>query len=258
MKKLLLIPVLVSIMNLFSCQSDDNSSTDSNCKVIARYTDGFIYDEYFGDIVYPVNSSGKIQFKYEGDNINQVNGGITSSSDPLSFNSIYSFNDSYKEDVTFSNNYVYTKNQTLYLNIFEIIDKKIISKNIGNRSIKSYCVYQYDNDKIYEKDMETNKLIRTFYMKNGNLERVERIGEFAGRTYKIEYIFSDYDSKDNLLKGKFYVDGAFYIAFSKNNYRTYSIKRTEITDGNIISTSSEDYTIGKEKFANLYETDCSK
>ena len=55
-----------------------------------------------------------------------------------------------------------------------------------------------------------------------------RTGQLIG---KREIHFEDYDTNPNPLEGKFYIIGAFYRAFSKNNFTKYTIKYYLSFDG---------------------------
>lgn len=74
---------------------------------------------------------------------------------------------------------------------------------------------------------------------------------------KVEFIYSDYDQSINLLKGFYYIHGAFYNAFSINNYKkrevnTYSCSNNQYTQ---ISSSivSINYSIDSNNIPDLFE-----
>ena len=89
--------------------------------------------------------------------------------------------------------------------------------------------YEYDGDIILE--MAAGQIRRKFYMSAGNLVKVELfIRNGTTNLKKIEYVFSQYDNTINLLKGKFYINGKFFNAFSENNYRRIDIKFYNFVD----------------------------
>ena len=61
---------------------------------------------------------------------------------------------------------------------------------------------------------------RTFYFKNNNLEKVvSKRKNSQGEYYLVrEILFQNYDNSPNPFKNMYYVRGAFYRAFSENNY----------------------------------------
>lgn len=103
--------------------------------------------------------------------------------------------------------------------------------------------YTYNNNQVIEKSNE-GEVIRTFYLEEGNLVKVETNKyEFGELTYKKELLFIDYDDKPNTLKNKFYIPGAFYRAFSKNNYTKYQLNEYRMVDGEFIQTSSYGFSM---------------
>jgi hypothetical protein len=100
--------------------------------------------------------------------------------------------------------------------------------------------YHYANDKI----IETMNGLQTsvFYLTNSNITKIEKFQYNISKEIvsKTEFIYLDYDQSINLLKGYYYIHGAFYNAFSTNNYKkrfvnTYSYSNYQYTQ---ISTSS--------------------
>lgn len=62
--------------------------------------------------------------------------------------------------------------------------------------------------------------------------------------YKKEIIFQDFDNKPNPLKGLYYLTGAFYRAFSANNYSACTINQyMRMTDGKIEKIGSYSFSI---------------
>lgn len=118
-------------------------------------------------------------------------------------------------------------------------------------------IYQYENGKI----IETLNGLQTsvFYLTNNNLTKIEKFqynisNEIVSKT---EFIYSDYDQSINLLKGCYYIHGAFYNAFSTNNYQTrvvntYSYSNNQYTQ---LSTSNVtiNYKVDSNNIPDLFE-----
>jgi len=86
--------------------------------------------------------------------------------------------------------------------------------------------YQYSDNMITEiTDHYTSK--RFFYFNEGNLSKVrtEWYDNQGKLSQKKEITFQDFDQNPNPFKNLYYVRGAFFRAFSKNNYRSYSISQ---------------------------------
>ena len=86
--------------------------------------------------------------------------------------------------------------------------------------------YAYADNQIIETDA-AGRIRRKFYFENDNLAKiVSQFNNSQGNVVlKEEIIFQDYDQKLNPFKNMYHVTGAFYRAFSKNNYTSYTINQ---------------------------------
>lgn len=104
--------------------------------------------------------------------------------------------------------------------------------------------YTYANDQITE-TFKTSYTRRTFFMDKNNLVKVTAEHyDPQGNLYSTkEILFLDYDDHPNPFKNRYYITGAFFRAFSQNNYRAYTInqygKTSDSTFG-LITTSHVD------------------
>ncbi|MFZ4455874.1 MAG: hypothetical protein ACOYOT_06600 [Bacteroidales bacterium] len=102
--------------------------------------------------------------------------------------------------------------------------------------------YTYSSNKI----IETNNDLQTtiIHLNNSNVERIERFQyDISKEIYsKTEYIYSDYDQSINLLKGLYYIHGAFNNAFSANNYRKSSLNIYSVSNNQLTLKSSTNET----------------
>lgn len=159
-----------------------------------------------------------------------------------------------KEDV------VYTENNFPFASYSDTIkyilnNGKLIERKVYNQGLD--YLYQYGNGKIIER---LNGLQTTiFYLTDDNVTRIEKIQYNSENKIisKKEFIYSDYDQSINMLKGYYYIHGAFYNAFSKNNYKkrevnSYSYSNNQYT---LTSTSnlSFEYDIDENNIPNLFE-----
>ena len=136
----------------------------------------------------------------------------------------------------------------------KLIERKVL---IGNYNQELDYTYQYENDKIIEtmNGLQTSVL----YLTNNNISKIEKFQYNNSKEIisKTEFIYSDYDQSINLLKGYYYVHGAFYNTFSTNNYQkrvvnTYSFNNNQYTQ---LSTSSLsiNYNIDTNNIPDLFE-----
>lgn len=165
-------------------------------------------------------------------------------------------------------NYIFTENAYPYntysdttkyvIKSGKLIERIIIKKN--PYSLLDYT-YQYTGNKIIE---TLNGVLQTsiIYLSSNNVSKFENFiyNNSKEIIYKTEIIYSDYDQSINLLKGYYYIHGAFYNSFSTNNYKkrevnTYSCNNNQYTQ---ISNSSVtfDYIVDSNNIPDMfgYET----
>jgi hypothetical protein len=100
---------------------------------------------------------------------------------------------------------------------------KIIRKN-GFHPEGFAVNYIYSENQIIETtDYSLTK--RFFYFDNGNLNKVQtEFYDYQGKVIEMkEILFQDFDKNPNPFKNLFYARGAFFRAFSNNNYISYRI-----------------------------------
>lgn len=271
MKKIFLFGILTFL--IVSCTKNDDVTVVPK-KITSVKTETLFYDDITlssPEYYYNHPFSSKITFEYDNLNrINKVVGGLLL---------VYGNNignqwilaDEAQDNIYYENNIIKVEcsyNSTYYKPYnkeFTVLNNKIISSsvtyiypnNTPTAPSLSYT-YEYSNNIIKEKKSDGN-IYRTFTMTNGNLSKVEEIvygfnGQLIG---KKEYLFSDYDNTENLLKGKFYINGAFYKAFSNNNYRKV-INNTYKFDNNqfvLLNSSTINLTFGYDSnnISDLFE-----
>jgi len=235
MKKILIPFVL--IFCFVGCEEPDEVSVNSplmSCN--AQYLN-FEDNHLFGNtgVVYPPPDSGKtrIVFDYDGNRIVKVSGGFDFIPGGANFIEGLMFTSEIYDSIVHQGNaaYVYTRPERHYTFTndqpenpiaYETDDRGYLKK-VTRRSGKE-LFYAWEEDKITEmtRDEET---IRTFYMAAGNLMRVEAITtRNNGEPWKKkEMIFTGYDQAPNPLRNKYHILGAFYRAFSQNNYTKMTI-----------------------------------
>jgi len=100
--------------------------------------------------------------------------------------------------------------------------------------------YTYSENQVTETD--NNGLTRRkFYFENNNLIKVvTEVYDLQGELFsKKEILFQEFDNKPNPFKHMYFVKGAFFRAFSENNYHKFTVNEySHLFDGTfgIIST----------------------
>jgi hypothetical protein len=111
---------------------------------------------------------------------------------------------------------------TYYLNTQNKIEK--ITKTFNNSNLYEYS-YIYSGDSIQEM-INDSILGRTFYYNVNNLAKVvtKKFNTQGKLISKKEMLFENYDQNPNPLKNHYYLPGAFFRAFSNNNYKSLTIQ----------------------------------
>jgi hypothetical protein len=250
---------LLIIFSFFSCSNSENPIPTSTCK-LERIEAGALFYEYidFDDAIGFATTFEGVLLNYDNSGrISTINGGPTlvasgSNQDSWLFTNIPSYTVFY-EDNTVSINHNVTFFDSETLNTYSINNDKIISRNVVstlnyfNYELAEYT-YQYFDD--YIEESRNNELFRTLFFENNNLVKIEQLrygniedplGEPNTLVGKTDYIFSDYDTNENLMKGLFFLDGAFYKAFSNNNYQKISRYNYNYSDGEFTPSGNESF-----------------
>lgn len=194
---------------------------------------------------YNPDYSGKLNFEYDNfQRIVKVKGGLKTIY--LVFPSVttWAFNDDVSDTITYDGEIISVR----YSNNLQRrpFDKEFLVSNgeLKSRKVTLYYrpfnaapeiyTYEYITDGVIEKKNGVN--YRTFTIQNGNVTKVEHLIYNSDNqiTGKEEYLFTDYDNGINLLKGKYYINGALFKAFSNNNYKGYKYYKYHVDNGNYI------------------------
>ena len=269
-KRIFLFGILTFL--IVSCTNNNDETVlpkrVTSVKYIALIYDDITLSNYYNP------SSGKISFEYDNLNrINKVIGGLVLAGSLTNFYEL-TLGDEAQDNISYENNVIkvecsYNTDYRPYNKEFVVQNDKIISRSVVN--INPYSTpaivftYEYLNNTVIEK--KDGNSFRTFTITNGNLTNVEQINYgyvkienvWVGNQIigKKEYVFSDYDNTENLLKGKFYINGAFFNAFSNNNYRKMVINYYAFVNNQYVLNdySTLDFNFGYDSnnISNLFE-----
>lgn len=137
-----------------------------------------------------------------------------------------------------------TQNSSLNPVIFSLgADGRLIGISKANPSGRMRELFTYSSHNIVETNMSGDTL-GEFYFENKNLVKVESyVYGPEGKIFsKEEILFSGYDNNINPFEHKYFVKGAFYRAFSQNNYDTYKRRvYNSSSDGTLYLADSAKY-----------------
>lgn len=269
MKKSILIG-MISLIS-FACSNDTKNNNEKECRLVsAKITDFYYDDVILSNTAINSDFSGKISFEYDNQNrISKIKGGLLYMPDGNNGNKWVLSND-VEDVVAYDNNTIkvdYSANSDArpYQKEFTLNNGVLVSRKVTRiyplKVDPVVYTYEYNGDEIKEKI--NGNVYRTFTLSAGNLIKIEQIKyDFISNeiTGKKEYLFLNYDASGNLLKGKFFVNGAFFKAFSKNNYtalkiKEYTFKNNEYTLEDESSMSFE-LTYDTDNIASLFEREC--
>ncbi|MGE0018343.1 MAG: hypothetical protein AB7S72_01645 [Draconibacterium sp.] len=259
MKNIVIIVILISLF--WSCKQDEVITPVPRLKNCAIEYLCFIDDNkylYNSSLTFPPNDPLKtiVTFDYENNQIIKTTGGFFNVPSGTNLSNL-SFSSDVYDSIVYRGNeiLVFTKPRVIYSPSFSQKEKPnnptIYALDNDGRLIRvvrrdSISInYLYADNLIVEKNSD-NGLTRQFHFENENLISVTK--EFGDTTdlnyYKKEINFQDFDTNPNPFKGQYHLTGAFYRAFSTNNYSSYTIiEYMRMADGKIGKVSTYRYSI---------------
>lgn len=219
------------------------SITSSKCRVESFWIVGLYFDEIKNlSVTATPDFTERLGLNYLNGKISQVVGGLKRypPGGTTTSTEFYWTND-YLEDIVYNGNMITVNSIGMYSKTFVIDNGKIKSQSTTYSTAFQYNdivnyspglhMYEYAGNTILEK--KNGVIRRIFYMEDGNLAKVELfIRNATGDIVKkIEYLLTQYDTAPNLLKGKFFINGNFFNAFSKNMFRKREVKYYNVVDG---------------------------
>ncbi|WDF46502.1 hypothetical protein PQ459_16570 [Chryseobacterium sp. KACC 21268] len=258
-----------AFVSFLSCSRDeDKSETPENgCNIVTAKTQNYQFDDVIISMSgFDVNFN-RFFFEYDSQRrINKITGGLVGSP-PGDLGGFYLSNKA-SDEITYSGNTVSVKvsaNMTIrpYDKEFVIENDRIISQKVTSKypfqtSDPVTYLYEYSGNQILEK--VNSRLTKTITVENGNLSKVIKWrysldGNINGKT---EIIYSDYDNQENLLKGKFFINGAFYSAFSNNIYNKIDSKTYDLLNGAYVFNGNYfNTTYDPASTSNYFEKNCN-
>ena len=248
--------LIIIIITISGCIKDETPSITprlKNCRVeYLFFRDDLTMSGNASMMFLPTDSSNtKCRYLYTDENMIKSTGGFMSVPSGTNFSNLVFSNDVY--DSIFPNGnkvYVYTKYMTSDGIKGDSFNPLIFTLNSDGKLIKitkrdafhpdGYDLnYTYSANKVTETD-KNGKILRTLSFENNNLVKVvSEIYDLQGAIFsKKEILFQEFDNKTNPFKDKYFAKGAFFRAFSDNNYKSYtSDEYMRSSDGTLVLTS---------------------
>jgi hypothetical protein len=241
---------LIIIFTVISCTKDEAPTVTpklKNCRVEYLFFRDEITLSGYQTFNFPPNDSSLVgcSYTYKDDEMIKTTGGFVNV--PLGSNfSNLMFSTKAYDSIDFEGNriYIFTKTKfatTIVENTYDPViftlntDKKlstIFKRDAYHPDGYSYT-YTYSDNLITETNFK-GQVSRKFFFENNNLVKVlSQTYDFNGALYsKKEILFQEFDNKPNPFKNMYFVKGAFFRAFSENNYQKFTINEYSLlSDG---------------------------
>jgi len=246
MKKGILFITLA--LAVWACKKSDTTTAPSsqlkNCRIEYLYfRDGITILPFQSLIFDPVGADNQVcSYTYEDGMLTRVRGGFvprpagTNLSNYIfsstGYDSVFSGGDSVTVDLKWrdSQGGVHPGINTRFV-YYMNSDHRLV--RIGSRGSPPFhyfdLYYTYSGDSVTE-TLGTGEIRRKFYFENDNLVRiVQDRYQSNGKIFsRDEILLQGYDNHPNPFRYRYYVKGAFFRAFSANNYSSYTANYYEI------------------------------
>jgi hypothetical protein len=231
----------IVILSLFGCKKDENPVIIhklKNCRAEYLYFNDVPLMPYKQSIhKSPMDSSffGCTYF-YSGDKMTRAEGGIITIQNG-SNNTTQLFTKAAYDSICYIDNAVHVYKKVRYGNNEiknDIYNSGIYFLDSHQRLVKFFSKdlyhpegtdlnYTYSANLIVETDND-GFTRRQFFFENNNLVKVlsEKKDNKGVVFWQLEILFQEFDNKHNPFKNMYFVRGAFFRAFSENNYKSYT------------------------------------
>lgn len=255
MKKIL--NSFIILLAICSCSKEESATPDLKLKSCAieylYFRDEIKYSNSFS-MEFPPNDAFKtvVSYRYGDNRIIQATGGFMNVPSAGNFSNLLFSTEVYDSIVYVDSSiFVFTKPENNYSFFYDNPkNPTVYSKDSKGKLVRivrrsgAELNYTYLINHIIEKDSLGN-VLRNFYFENNNLVKIIcESGDTSHPYYsKKEFLFQEYDTKPNPLKNMFHLSGAFFRAFSENNYQKLTINEyRKLENGEIGITSTSWYT----------------
>jgi len=265
--------LLFIIFAVISCTKDETPPVTpklKNCRIeYLFFKDEITILDYQSINFAPYDSTViACSYTYADDKLTKTKGGFVAVPSGSTFSNFLFSTDAY-DSIHFENNTIYTYAK---INFGEFIHTDILSPTIftldsQNNLIKiskknAFHPYGLELNYTYSENLVTETYNsgltrRKFYLENNNLVKVvTEVYDIHGALYsKKEILFEGFDNKPNPFKNMYYVKGAFFRAFSENNYQKVTVTEySYLLDGSFGINSTWWFTMPFDYNADGYPT----
>jgi hypothetical protein len=243
----------IFILTVFSCKKDETITTTpklENCRVEYLYfaDDIMLKNSQSYDIQPSDSSDTSCSYSYTDNKLTRVIGGFIMVPKGSDF-SHQSFSKYAYDSICYINNtvYVYKKIKSDGATVDDNINSTIFYLDSQQNLVKINkkdafhpngfdLTYTYSPNLVTETD-NTGVNRRKFYFENNNLIKAvyEMYDAQGAVSWKLEILFQEYDNNPNPFKNMYFVRGAFFRAFSKNNYKSFTLNEySKSSDGTLV------------------------
>lgn len=249
--------LLFILLAIYGCKKEEISSITpklKNCRVEYLFFPDDIMMSSDQSYSFPPDDSQttKCSYLYGDDKMIKSTGGFLSVASGANFSTQIFSKDVYDSISSIGKTiYVYTKykingrvNEDKFNPIIFNLDSnekliKITKKDVFH-SGEFDLNYTYSENQINE-IYSNGKVRRKFYFEKNNLVKVvSEVYDLQGLIFrKKEILFQEFDDKPNPFKNKYFVKGAFFRAFSDNNYKSHTTNEyMRSSDGTLVLASN--------------------
>jgi hypothetical protein len=235
--------LLFTILAVFSCKKDEIATVTprlKNCNIGYNH----ILTGLPGDTTEP-----RFLFTYADEKLVKSAGGFS----PIPSGERYSnylFTTDIYDSIHFDGNTISTYSKSKFDNVvhessynpivYTLDSQKRITRLFTRTAYRpeGFNKYYTYTDQLITETNDNSQTTRIFHLENNNLVKVVSEGYNTQGILVLEkeIIFKDFDNKPNPFKNMYYVYGAFYRAFSENNYKSYTINEYfKMANGNFES-----------------------
>lgn len=231
--------LLFAFLIIFSCKKEEISSVThklKNCQIEYLFFEDDLMMTGDNSLIFPPDTQdNKCNYLYADNKMIKSTGGFLSiPTGTIISNQLFS-NDFYDSISTVGRTiYVYTKYKINGSLLENITNPTIFNLDSHGKLIKitkkdAYhkgafdLNYTYSDNQIDE-TFSNGTVRRKFYFEKNNLVKVvSEVYDLKGLLYsKKEFLFQEFDDKPNPFKNMYFVKGAFFRAFSDNNYKSHT------------------------------------
>lgn len=261
--------LLFTFLAVYSCEKEEISSVTpklKNCRVEYLFFPDDIMMLSDQSFSFPPDDAQttRCSYLYADDKMIESTGGFLSVPSGTNFSNQIFSKDAYDSISTIGRTiYIYTKYKINGSVIEDKFNPIIFNLDSHEKLIKITkkdafhpggfdLNYTYSENQINETYSDGKVRRKFFFEKNNLIKVVSEMYDLQGAIFsKKEILFQEYDDKPNPFRNEYFVKGAFFRAFSDNNYKSHATNEyRRSSDGTLVLTGNYRFSMPF-----LYNTD---